>query len=277
MDTNSLNCKEKMSLREVQNRELSILLKFDEFCKQNDVDYRLCGGTLLGAVRHRGFIPWDDDIDVMLPRPEYDKLVNCLKRCGNSYDGIEFKGVELSNGDFPFLKACDSRVRIDGVYKFNDPLAFLWIDIFPIDGLLSNEKQLKRVFFLSKKLRMALSSSYYRFEFPQNIFRGICKAAIYPILCAVGSRYWGTAIVKLCKRYNFEECDWIGGICWGYGPQECMPKKEWLERVKVEFEGHEFWAPGCWDLYLRNLYGDYMKLPPEEKRITHSIIAYVKE
>ena len=103
------------------------------------------------------------------------------------------------------------------------------------------------------------------------------KAFLYAPLKIIGSYRFAQWIDNYCQKIKFEESEYVGGICWGYGPQERMPKKEWLERVKMEFEGHEFWAPGCWDLYLRSLYGDYMKLPPEEKRVTHNMVAYVKE
>lgn len=259
----------KIGLEEIKERELKLLLQFSRFCDENNLRYVLAGGTLLGAVRHKGFIPWDDDIDVMMPRTDYEKFFSmCTK---------DFSCIELGMGNtcFPFGKILDDSILI--VDQYSNENHCLWMDVFPIDGLPSSSSKNKLRFFAIKIIKKFWTAAQTNPDIGSTVINQKMKKLISPIAKRIGGERIARLITSYSKKYDFETSQYIGGIVWGYGPQERMPKREWLERVKVEFEGHKFWAPGCWDLYLRSLYGDYMKLPPEEKRITHNIVAYVKE
>lgn len=259
-----------LSRKEIQQIEFDILVEFDELCKKNSIKYYLCGGTLLGAIRHKGFIPWDDDIDVMISRDEYNKLIALLKHDSSG----KYRSIHLGNSDFPYLKVFNLKTKIKSAFVESSGMNHIWIDVFPIDGLPNSEKDVEKLYNKIKKLRAALSTSSYKFERAKTLGRTIVKAFLYPVLKMVGSNRWGTWLDKVAQTYDFDQCEWIGGTVWGYGPQEKLRKSKWLEEVDVVFEGKTFKAPGNWEEYLTNLYGDYMKLPPKEKRINHSIVAW---
>lgn len=269
----SVDRMQRITMQEIRDRELKLLIEFSKFCDKNNLIYVLAGGTLLGAIRHRGFIPWDDDIDVMMPRSDYNRLI----ALNNKTNELEIRTISNESSCIPFAKVIDAKTMTSNEYAGIDNADSLWIDIFPIDGLPCDWKKVKKIYRDIKFLRKCHGVTLSKFGTGTTKVKSIGKAILYVPLKIIGSFQFARWIDNYCQKIKFEESDYVGGISWGYGPQERMPKKEWLERVKVEFEGHEFWAPGCWDLYLRNLYGDYMKLPPEEKRITHNMVVYVKE
>ena len=126
----------RLNLDEIKDIELSLLIEFDKLCKKNGLYYTLCGGTLLGAVRHRGFIPWDDDIDILMPRPDYDRLLNNLyidRRTLPTH--MEFVSWKEGSSNFLFIKLMDNRTKV--VVDYLNPALggkHIWIDIFPIGG-----------------------------------------------------------------------------------------------------------------------------------------------
>lgn len=133
----------ELNKKEIQNIELNILLEFSKFCNENKLRYYLVGGTLLGAIRHKGFIPWDDDIDVCMPRPDYELFISnfhsdnsCLKLCCNKFGNLKA----------PFAKLKDTRTIVvnDILVNDNDIDTNLWIDIFPVDGLPDSECNRKK-------------------------------------------------------------------------------------------------------------------------------------
>lgn len=257
--------------REIKQRELALLISFSKFCDENDICYTLAGGTLLGAIRHKGFIPWDDDIDVMMPRKDYKKFFELAQNT----DLFSVQETYLTNSDLPFGKVIDLSTEVVSEYAQN--VKHLWVDVFPIDELSDSLWITKIDFAIVKILRKLLSSATTNSRISKNFVSGFFKYGLSPFAKKIGGNRISKCIQKYSSRRSSQNTKFIGGLVWGYGPQERMPKKEWMNRTKVEFEGHEFWAPGCWDLYLRNLYGDYMQLPPEEKRVTHNMVAYIKE
>lgn len=261
---------EKLNIAEIKQCELFLLIKFAEFCDNNNLCYTLAGGTLLGAIRHKGFIPWDDDIDVMMPRPDYIRLEKLLEKNGE----LDYVGIAHGENNYPFIKIIDKKVRVEMPYTSSPDSDYLWMDVFPIDGLPSDDRENRRCFSHALFLRKWLGFSSAKIGKGTTIAKSIFKIPFILLARPIGSQRFAKLVDKYCQKYDFDQCDYVGGICWGYGPQERMPKKEWLKREEVEFEGHKFWAPGCWDLYLHNLYGDYMQLPPEEKRVNHKMIAW---
>ena len=263
----------EIDLKTIKQYELGLLKMFSKYCDEHGLCYVLAGGTLLGAVRHKGFIPWDDDIDVMMPREDYNRLLALNSKTKE----MEIRTISDGSSSIPFIKIIDSKTAIDSKYAETENANSLWIDVFPIDGLPEDWNKVNKIYKHVNFLRKCHGVTRSKFGTGTTRLKMFGKAFLYAPLKIIGSYRFAQWIDNYCQKIKFEESEYVGGICWGYGPQERMPKKEWLERVKVEFEGHEFWAPGCWDLYLRSLYGDYMKLPPEEKRVTHNMVAYVKE
>ena len=267
----------ELSLEEIKMIELSLLTEFDRLCKENGLYYTLCGGTLLGAVRHKGFIPWDDDVDVLMPRPDYDRLLNNINiNLGDlpSY----MKIVSWKNGlsNYPFIKLVDERTKVD-VEHFNSYLngVHLWLDIFPMDGNPVKRRDLCKIYRKMKFLRKILAIKLSEGKRAKTSVKRLVKPVLIKCLRVIRFRRLCNIMDDLAKSYDFESLEYIGGTLWGYGPQERIKKEGYMRGISVEFEGRKFNAPSNYKEYLTGLYQDYMKLPPKEQRIKHGISVYM--
>ncbi len=262
----------KLSRREIQLRELNILLQVDAFCKEQGLTYYLAGGTLLGAVRHHGFIPWDDDIDICMPRPDYEKFVHEFQGAGH----LMVKSSSLGNWTLPFAKVRDLDTRVVSV--FSDEEKHLWIDIFPIDGLPADIEEVKKIYKACDFYRRLYGVGTARLGEGQSTFHKYAKYILKPLVQMYGLKKLGRKFEEIARRHPYESSKYVGAVTWGlYGAGERMLKAEYEKAVRVEFEGHEFPAMSCWDSYLTGIYGDYMTPPPPEKRQTHDMVVYVRE
>ena len=267
----------ELTHREMQLAELSILLDFREICEKNGLDMHLMSGTLLGAIRHKGFIPWDDDIDVCLSRPEYDKLIEIFKN-GVDKDYLELLSFETGNFNRTFIKIIDKRTYVDNSDSFlNDGNAeSLWIDVFPIDGFPANDRKAELVCKVLAILRTLIHLQNAKLGKSTNPIRAVAKGVGIMFTRIVGGDNLIRLAMRIIKTIPFEKAKYVGDIAYTYyGVGERMKKEEFLDTCQVEFEGHMFTAVKSWDKYLTNLYGDYMKLPPEEDRqITRAMHAF---
>lgn len=260
---------------EIKKIELDLLLKFDEICKENNLTYWLCGGTLLGAIRHKGFIPWDDDIDVLMPRNDFDKLLELEeKQDKNNVEQI----VSWKSGKsiYPFFKLINTNTVVKERYLSDKYTTGIWIDIFPTDGMPDDDKLIARKFKQIKFWKTILLTAYSELGTGASWYAILAKRILVPICQRLNTKKICDKINAISSEFPIDTSPYVGGFLWGYGPQEKMPK-DFLETVYVEFEGHSFPAPKRWDYYLTQLYGDYMQLPPENKRIFHGFQAWYKE
>ncbi len=268
--------KRKLTLEEIHSYELDMLQAFADVCEELDLPYFLAGGTLLGAIRHKGFIPWDDDIDVMMLRPDYDRFIQNAELVA-SKGPYKLAAYELGNLNYPFAKIYDKRTRIDKLYDNDATERNLWIDIFPIDGLPDDDRIVNQIYKKCFTARKILRLQSARPGQGKTALKRIVKPVLIMLSKPIGRKRILRYIDTLCRTYSPDECNFVGGISNGYGPQEKMPKKEFMDRVEVQFEDRTVYAPGCWDYYLSQLYGDYMKLPPEDQREDHSMTIWVKD
>lgn len=254
---------EKLSHSQIQERLLQILIDVDEFCRSENIRYSLAYGTLLGAVRHKGFIPWDDDIDLLMPRPDFERFVS-------SYKGRRFTclyGTRSKEADFVnfFAKVHDpSTVSKEGgkYYRFG-----LNIDIFPVDGKPSNagEQALWERKMCKETHRMRLRYKPF-FSAPPL---AVMAAHLH------SHDWWFKHCESLMKTYSFDASEHCGAVSVVYnGTVEVFPRKMFEEYTELEFEGRLFKAFSGWDEFLRQQFGDYMQLPPEDKRKTHNLEVY---
>lgn len=262
--------KRKMESDEIKERLFQILSDFADYCDANGLRYYLCYGTLLGAVRHHGFIPWDDDIDVMMPRPDFDKLAELnLKGMKPNY---VLEGYALKNSLWPFCKILDTLTCVENEFRKGDK--HLWIDIFPMDGLPDDKETSDRILTRTHKLR-----DYYKYYGAiigkgKSTFRTYAKIPVILIGRWGGLKLLTQYMDRLARRYPFDDSEYVGEIAWSLGTFERMKKSEYLPMTDVEFCGKHFHAPACWDQYLTSIYGDYMTPPEESARTTHEYTAY---
>lgn len=240
-------------LRGMQFIALEILKEFDRICRKNNIEYWLDGGTLLGAVRHKGFIPWDDDVDVCVKNDDMEKLKKCLEKELPYYLNIyRFeKDVDV------FYKIFDKYSKVS--YQNEDGLG-IWIDIFPMSYVKEDEKINKIIKNSPPKRNIPKEKKWLNFR----------EKFTWRILNLFNIKSREENIEKYYEVISQKEQDsylYMKGKMWWN-----LYKKDWIFPLKeIEFEGYKFLCPNNYHKYLTSYYGDYMKLPPLEKRIpSHS-------
>ena len=270
-------------IKEIQKYNLDLLKTFARVCDENHLTYFLSGGTMLGAVRHKGFIPWDDDVDVAMPRKDYNYLIEKSSELFNlPYQIVSYlnSNDEIVNKDV-FTQLRNQKIIIYIQQNENIKAHFLGIDIFPIDGTPDND--FARILFFAK---IMFYRALYKFTFYQSLELNITdKRGIIEKLCIrfakitkVGKFLNRKRILykleDLLQQYRVEAATKYAGNFWGaYKLKSFVNKKIFTERQKYQFEDMEFYGTSFFDDYLTSIYGNYMELPPEEKRVgKHQII-----
>lgn len=268
----------KLDSTEVKQSLLQILLDFRKVCDQNGLTFYLCGGSLLGAIRHRGFIPWDDDIDVCMSRPDYDKLLQLSRVRGVFPDNLKLCCYSENNSQYPFIKLLDSNTVLKQNYVEEKNINSLWIDVLPVDGLPGSFSKRREIYNDAKRIRKILMLNFAKVGEGKTRLKKLLKPLAIPFAKLVGIQRCNEKLDRLSRQYSFETAKDVGIIMWGlYDDGEVMDRIEFENSVPVTFEGYEFKTMSCWDDYLRNIYGNYMELPPKEKRVTHELEVLVKE
>ena len=266
----------KLSLREVQLAELEILTEFDKAARKYGLKYTLCAGTLIGAVRHKGFIPWDDDIDVMMPRPDYEKLIRLNRKKKLWDDRLLLKSFEDGNLEAPYAKLFDTEISITEENYDQKDVRNLWIDIFPVDGLPDDEKKIKKHYKHALNLcKMNVASVVKNGYGSSRAVILVKDIFVKPAAKLIGRKRIAKLQRKLGLKYSYSHAPKCGMVTWAYdGPGQAMPREEFEKMIEMPFEGRMFSVTSLWDENLTGIFGDYMTLPPEEERITHDLEAY---
>lgn len=263
----------ELGIEEIKDIELKILSEVAEFCDDHGIRYFLACGTLLGAVRHKGFIPWDDDVDIAMPRADYEMFISQFS--SERYVLHDFR-IDKKY-PYPFAKVSDSRTCL--IEDTESPASMgVYIDIFPIDGLPEDEKKRKRFFKTLEWDRRILAwkrnAVCKTVGAVHKIIQVIAKIVLKPIsVNRLVHRY-----DKHVKKYDYNTALNVGHFVtkatWG---ADAKPKSLFSNAIKYEFEQEWFWIPSDYETYLTIEYGDYMKLPPEEDRVSHhGYMAYWK-
>lgn len=257
----------ELSLQELKDLELDILKAFDAFCKEHNIRYYLAYGTLLGAIRYKKFIPWDDDVDLLIPREDYGRMIALFQ---DTERYRLFAPEKDSEYRFPFAKLCDMTTRkVEFGYNNGVELG-VDIDLFPLDAWDDDlERAKKEAQYIQKNMhRLSLT----RMEKPatDNPLKAFVMKGIMLFYKMLGSRRFINKIIKASINNNATGTNYCGCKAWCvYGAKGIVPAEAFAEAVDVEFEGEMFPAPKGYDAYLTCLYGDYLPEPPKEKQKTH--------
>jgi lipopolysaccharide cholinephosphotransferase len=250
----------EISVEDLHSRLLRLIKEFHLLCVENKINYYIIGGTCLGARRHQGFIPWDDDIDVGVPREDYDRL--CA--LGNSelpecIDFLYYGNCEES--PFHYLKIIDNTTTlIERSYK--NYIEGVYIDVFPLDGFKENS-------FIQKL-------SWKRSWFLHGAIINHCSTLMKRNFARKAFKYWAekqdlmrlhNKLENIIRKHSFQNSTYVANFLGAYGMNEIVPRAFFGNPTLYDFEDTKLFGPEKIDEYLGNIYGDFMKLPPEDKRV----------
>lgn len=262
-------------LRELQLKELDTLKFFRDFCYKNNLTFYLCGGCCIGSLRTGGFVPWDDDIDVLMPRPDYEKLVELwreqnpserfllLKTDDETFTGNIF--VTITDTNYTMIK--DNQRDIDIPHG-------LVLDVFPIDGCPNGKPKRYMQYFwtmiYSLFLAQVVPENHGKLlSFGSNLLLNMFRKP------KIRTKIWKYAEKKMSK-YDFYKSDYVTELCAGpHFMTYKYPARIYSGTTEVEFEGLKMPIMSGYDEYLTIVFGNYMKEPPKEKQVPHHDIAYI--
>lgn len=263
-------------LRKIQLKEIEIIKKFVEICEIENLKYFMLGGTLLGAIRHKGYIPWDDDADFGMPREDYEIFLKVARK--HLLGEINLSTFIENNHSKYFAQLINTNegVRINGVMQ--NRIDNIWIDIFPLDGMPKDRVHifiqkirlliLRKLFILSNfdkevQLINTKRSWYNRF----GVF--VCRHVPIQKLFDPSKRWY--ALDKALKKYPYEKSSYCLNMMGAYKFKEMFDKSIFGNDSFYEFEGMKLRGPSNYDFYLKQLYGDYMTPPPESEWGRHGM------
>lgn len=268
----------KIKQDEIQGLLLGILKAFREYALSKDLEFFLAGGTLLGAIRHKGFIPWDDDIDVFLRESEFERF--CAEAAKDPFIDAEKRYKVLLPGSdeniYPIIKIIDTKTIVYEQNVDRKHAMGLWLDVFCMSYWPNSVEKSVQKFNKQRKY-----NRIWMICVCGNLQKRKYKL-IYPFILPIKKilevlhmdyRFWVKKILKLGKQ---EPTNYIGVFCFASDLRDRYLKKYYDHSIEVEFEGDTYSAPADYDYVLTQFYGDYMQLPPVEKRIRHDFDAFYK-
>lgn len=263
-----------MNNRRIHEAELLIAKYFIDICKKNHFNYFILGGTFLGAVRHKGFIPWDDDMDFGMPREDYEKLIQYLKdNPSKAFNLCSF--ADRTNRDYPIKIESQDLKLVDNLLV-EERIRNVWIDIFPLDGVPTN-------FILMNVHKVKLLSLRALFKLSQlssNVsVNNFSRTRIEKLIIAVGKLIKIEKVLneeKLCnkldevlKKYSYEKSELVVNFMGAYKFKEMFPKKIYEETETYLFEDTYMTGPKDYDYVLTQMYGNYMTPPKDNEKNKH--------
>lgn len=264
----------KIDVEELKTVQIQILDVVSEFCENNAIHYWIDSGTLLGAIRHKGYIPWDDDIDVGMLRKDFDCFVEEFNKNNGRYKCCTIENTP----DFPyaFAKVMDTRTALYEPNKEQGVKININIDVFPYDNAPEDAAQLKIMYDRRDKN----INWYRRRALPKwsagNKLKRTIRYALCLLLSPIPKKVFIDRINQNIRRYDKTDTGYVGNFT--SDSRILCSKHVFDDFIDVEFEGKMYKAPQGYDLWLKSFYGDYMELPPVDKRISkHHFDAYVED
>ncbi|MBQ0047161.1 MAG: LicD family protein [Prevotellaceae bacterium] len=265
----------KIEDNELKAIQLEILKNVDIFCKAQGIKYFLAYGSAIGAIRHKGFIPWDDDIDIAMLRDDYDRFVESYNNQASSAYKVHAHNLDMR---FPYPYA-----KIDNTHTvFEEEIKEMYtmgvnIDLFPIDKVPEDSSLQKKMFDRFTILHKLITLKRLPLKRRRGLLKNICLFIAQILLYPISFSMLVQMMEKNALKYRNINSSLCSDVVWAYGSREINKLSNWQEAIYVDFEGLKMPVPIGYDDYLSRVYGAYMQLPPKEKRITHHhYIAYWK-
>lgn len=257
------------NLNPLQSKLLQMFSAFHDFCMNNNLTYYALGGTVIGALRHSGFIPWDDDIDVGMPREDYIKLCQLLdgKKMGNIY--VLENVYTTEEHIFPYAKLYDTTTTLVENTRYSIKRG-IYLDIFPLDGIgPSKEKGMSNYRAINWRLTL-LEAKRIKIKSDRKLLKNALLFAIQSVPEMIISAHGlSKKIDQLCQKYTIKESMWGGNLVGAWHAKEIMPTYIFGKPSLQSFEGINILCPEKSEEYLERQYGEWKKLPPEDKRMSH--------
>ena len=258
-----------LTVKEQQDVMLEMMKELHKFFSTHGIRYIMIYGTLLGAVRHKGFIPWDNDMDIGVPRPDYEKLLKMLN------DGIVINQhlfhLHYTVDDayhYQIIRICDDRTTVDPPYV-RDKIKKMgvWIDIFPVDGVPGNSP-----LSLFNRFRLYLNKMIQPYDIWTLRNRRDAWGIFSNFVCFIfpHTKRRNYLIDKLASKVSFDEVDNVAVVIERNKHFICYKRADFDHPLIMNFEDAEFYGPHNYDSALRQVFGDYMQMPPVEKRKPHN-------
>ena len=270
------NKNEYIKICEIKDKQkllLVLLGQFHEICEENNLIYNIFGGTLLGAVRHKGIIPWDDDIDVTMPREDYIKFLDIINR--DYSESFELYAYPRKNYIYPYAKlGMKGTVIYENVVKSKYNKLSLNIDIFPNDGYPKDENILDKYNELEQKIILCS----YRLKYPKNPIKALKLFFRKVFAKTFGINYFLKKQIEIVTSYKIEDCDYMLCQGAGWGRKGKLLKEVYYERCLYDFNGMKVWGQKNYNEQLSEFYGDYMTPPPlENQKPPHDSELYISK
>ena len=269
----------KLTIEQIKECEEKLLSTFADFCNQNKLRYYLSYGTLIGAVRHKGFIPWDDDIDVEMPRADYNKMLELLAQKNNFITPtVELKTPYSKNYQYPFAKVIDNTTFVQEITMKKKYKTSVWIDIFPLDNIPDSETEAEA--FINKAKKMSkyyfytIERKYSGTDFIGKLKFNIIRTILTPVYFCINQK---KRIDKFAQKYSLQSTKRFTELIANNAAERSIRETSELKQTEVIFENKLYTTFENYDKFLKQYYGNYMELPPEKDRVlAHSLTAYRK-
>jgi lipopolysaccharide cholinephosphotransferase len=250
--------KRRMTLKEMQQTEKEILRYVDDLCRRKHLRYWVCGGTLLGTIRHKGFIPWDDDIDIFLPWKDYLRFIEVFEE-NERYAMFGMGTSEVNEFSDIFARVACKETIIDEDIGTVRRVNHVWLDVFPLVGLPEDDGERKLFFKKYQEVNRRIWEDFYASNGSLDVFPK-----------------WYPKQKEFLEKYDFDRSEYVGVLGTAYGDKDSTTNKVYSDTLRAPFEDIEVNIPVGYKEYLDHLYGsDWMQLPEESKRKSlHEIKAY---
>lgn len=257
----------EIDVDELKLIQLKMLKDIHSFCVEHDIKYSLAFGTLLGAVRHKGYIPWDDDIDIMMPREDYSRFIQTYKN-----DIYEIADLSInSRYGLPFAKVIDSRTIMDEFVEGGSEYG-VYIDVFPVDNVPDNVSDRQLFYHKKSLLNVLFNLKTVKVSSSRSVIKNMILFIGHIFLSFIRKQYLANCMSNLATKYVGAKTAYVGIVAPADSRiEEIIPSSFFEEYVQIPFENLCVMSIREFDKYLTAAYGDYMQLPPIEKRVSHHV------